>query len=154
MQRHGHPKIPIFEYSKITKHIYIGTNQCCQSHFSRALLKQSVEADISLEEIRIDQPFGVKYYLWLPVKDRRAPSFKQLLIGTDFIKQLVDNKIRTYVHCEHGHGRAPTLVAAYFIREGKQVNEALRIIRKKRQLIHPTQNQIQALRNFEKRMKK
>ena len=142
----------IFEYSKITKHIYVGTNKCCRRHFVKPLMKEGIKADISLEEVRIDKPFGVKYYLWLPTKDHKAPSLKQLLLGTNFIKCLVDNGIKVYVHCERGHGRAPTLVAAYFILKGKSINNALELIKKKRSSIHPNKYQIKALENFERKI--
>lgn len=147
-----HPKKPVFEYSKITEYIYIGTNQCCNPHFEESLIKQGVKADISLEEVRLDQPFGVDYYLWLPTKDHKAPTFKQLLIGANFIKQLVDNKVKVYVHCEHGHARAPTLIAAYFILEGKKVDEVLELIKTRRPIIHPNKSQVKALENFEERI--
>ncbi len=150
MPENIHPKKPVFEYSKITNYIYTGTNQCCTLHFKKSLVKQGVRADISLEEKRLDQPFGVDYYLWLPTKDHKAPNFKQLLIGANFIKQLVDNKIKVYIHCEHGHARAPTLVASYFILEGKNVSDALNFIKKKRPIIHPNKYQIKALRNFKR----
>ncbi len=148
-----HPKKPIFEYSKITEFIYIGTNQCCSSHFKKSLIKRGVKADISLEDKKLDQPFGVDYYLWLPTKDHKAPNFKQLLIGANFIKELVDNKTKVYIHCEHGHARAPTLVAAYLIFEGKTVKEALKLIRKKRPIIHSNKIQIKALEIFSGRVK-
>ncbi len=154
MSKNIHPKKPIFEYSKITKYIYIGTNQCCSSHFKKSLIKQGVRADISLEETKLDSPFGVDYYLWLPTKDHKAPTFKQLLIGANFIKQLVDNKIKVYIHCEHGHARAPTLVAAYFVLNGKNVNEAIKLIKKKRPIIHQNKSQIEALKNFERLVEK
>lgn len=152
MPENIHPKKPIFEYSKITEYIYIGTNQCCNPHFEKSLIKQGVKADISLEEKRLDRPFGVDYYLWLPTKDRKAPTFKQLLIGANFIKHAVYNKIKVYVHCEHGHARAPTLVAAYFILEGKDVRKALELIKKKRPIIHPNKFQIKALENFKRKV--
>ncbi len=152
MLKHIHPKKPIFEYSKITKYIYIGTNQCCRPHFEKSLIEKGIKADINLEEIRLDQPIGVDYYLWLPTKDHKAPTFKQLLIGANFIKQLVDNKIRVYVHCEHGHARAPTLVAAYFILEGNDMKKALELIKKKRPIIHPNKSQIKALENFRRKV--
>ncbi len=146
----SHPKKPVFEYSKITSYIYIGTNQCCQQHFRKSLVRKNIKADISLEEKRLDQPFGVKYYLWLPTKDHRAPTSKQLLIGANFIKQLVDRGIKVYVHCEHGHGRAPTLVAAYLIMKGKSAKEAIRLIKEKRPAVHPNKFQIMALENFQR----
>ena len=144
----------IFEYSKITEYIYIGTNQCCQHHFNKSLIKKGVKADISLEEKKLDQPFGVRYFLWLPTKDHKAPTFKQLLIGANFIKQLVENKIKVYIHCEHGHARAPILVAAYFILKGKNTNNTLELIKKKRPNIHLNKYQIKALEEFNKKIKR
>jgi len=35
-----HSKIQKFEYNYISDGIYIGTNQCCQAHFSKKLLKK------------------------------------------------------------------------------------------------------------------
>jgi protein-tyrosine phosphatase len=142
-----HPKHVPFEYNQITKYIYLGTNQCCQIHFDKLLLKKGVEADISLEKEKLDAPYGVKYFLWLPVTDKKAPTQKQLLLGAKIMKNLVDNKIKVYVHCKRGHGRSPTLVAAYFILRGLSYNKAVKKIRNKRQ-IHLTQLQIKALKRF------
>ena len=94
MTKHG--KLT-FEYNKITEYIYLGTNQCCQVHFKKALLKKGIKADISLEKERIDAPFGVDYYLWLPVTDHTAPSQKQLITGVNFIENLIKNKIKIYI---------------------------------------------------------
>lgn len=130
------------EYSKITDCIYIGTNRCCQKKmFIKELLKEGIEADISLEEIRIDAPFGVKYYLWLPVKDHTAPTPLQFKIGVITIDQLVKAKKKVYIHCEKGHGRAPTLVAAYLMAQGVELDEAIDFLRSKRPgvYIHPKQ---------------
>ena len=120
-----HPKHVPFDYNKVTEYIYLGSNQCCQVHFKKSLLKKGVKADVSLEKESLDSPFGVDYFLWLPVKDTTAPTQKQLLIGAKSIKELVDNKVKVYVHCLRGHGRSPTLVAAYFILEGLKYNEAI-----------------------------
>lgn len=148
-----HPTVPIFEYNKITPYIYIGTNMCCQTHFNQKLVRKGIKADISLEEKKLDQPFGVKYYLWLPTKDHKAPSIQQLIIGSNFIKDLVDKKISVYVHCQNGHGRAPSLIAAYFVLNGKSAEEAFNLIKKKRKSIHPNKYQIAQLKKFEKKIK-
>lgn len=145
-----HEKL-IFEYSQITPTLYIGTNQCCQTHFKKELLQKGIKADISLEAIKIDQPFGVKYYLWIPIKDHHAPGKEQLTIGTAFLKQLQERKIKTYIHCQHGHGRAPTLAAAYFISTGYSLQAALSLLKKKRPSIHINQKQLKALREFEEK---
>ena len=144
-----HPKHVPFEYSKITDFIYIGTNQCCHLHFEKSLLKKGIRATISLEKEKLDQPHGVDYFLWLPVTDGTAPTQEQLLIGAQAIRNFVDSKIKVYVHCKRGHGRSPTLVAAYLILEGETPVQAIKRIRMKR-AIHLRTSQLDALRSFKK----
>ena len=146
-------KISKLEYSQITPYIFIGTNMCCKTHFDKDLLKDKFEADISLEYERMDMPWGIKYFLWIPTRNHTAPAQKQLVLGANVLKQLVDNKIKTYVHCRNGHGRSPTLVAAYFILIGKNLRKAISIIRKRRPSIHLEKIQLGALRKFERRVK-
>ena len=149
-----HGEKPPLEYSKITQNIYIGTNACCQTHFDKGLAKKGIRADISLEDVRIDQPFGVKFYLWLPTRNHYAPSLAQLLLGVQTVDMLVKNKIKVYVHCRNGHGRAPTLVAAYFILKGMTVQKAIEAVKKKRSAVHPNKRQVDVLKKFYKRVHK
>jgi len=121
---------------------------CCQAHFDKSLLRKKIKANISLEEKRLDQPFGVDYYLWLPTKDHRAPTLKQLEVGVAFLQKLVRQKVKCYVHCQRGHGRAPTLVAAFLVSEGMNVYEAFTLIKKKRPDIHPNKRQIAVVKKF------
>ncbi len=143
----GHEKL---EYNEITSNIYIGTNMCCQTHFEEELLKKGLSADISLEEDRLDAPFGVKYYLWLPTKDQAPPTQEQLKIGVRNIDEMINLGKKIYVHCKNGHGRAPTLVAAYFISKGAGVEEAIQKIKEKRPSVHLQESQIEALREYKK----
>lgn len=145
-----HPEKPIFEYSEITEFIYIGTNKCCHSHFEKSLIKRGIKANISLEDKKLDQPFGVDYYLWLPTKDHYPPTMKQMIIGAHFIQWMIDNNIKVYVHCREGHTRAPTLVAAYFIFKGMRFDEAIKNIKTKRPATHITPAQKKALKKFKK----
>ncbi len=142
-----HDKL-VFEYSKITPYIYIGTNQCCQGHFEKELLKKGIKADISMEEDALDTPLGVDYYFWLPTKDHKAPAQKQLTIGVQLLRAFEKQKIKCYIHCKRGHGRSPILVAAYLIKKGMKVEQALEFIKKRRQKIHPNKSQIAALKRF------
>ncbi len=145
----SHPRHILLEYNRITEHIYLGTNQCCQAHFRESLLKAGIRADISLEGESVDTPFGVDFFLWLPVVDKQPPSQQQLLVGARTIKDLVDNNIKVYVHCKRGHQRSPTLVAAYFILEGLGPRSAIKKVRDMR-VIHLTQGQTKALTEFSK----
>ena len=148
---HGNPR---FEYSRITSRIFLGTDMCCRPHFKSELLSRGVSADISLREKHIDAPFGVSYFLWLPTRDRYAPTQKQLLVGATTIDVLVKQRVKVYVHCKAGHGRSPTLVAAYFILKGKTTLQAVAAVRKQRPGIHPTARQAKALRRFEEMVNK
>ncbi len=137
-----------FDYDQITDGIYMGTNMCCQVGFHRELLVKGVRADISLEEERIDSPTGVDYFLWLPTVDHAAPSQSMLRCGAQAIDSLVKQNIKLYIHCKNGHGRAPTMLAAYLIYTGMTVDEAIAFIKVRRPVIHPNQTQIEALKLF------
>jgi len=137
-----------FKFSKIAPYIYLGTNACCQIDFDKKLLKRGIRADISLEKERLDTPFGIDYFLWLPTKDMFSPSQDKLMAGTLMIDYLVKKKIKLYVHCKNGHGRAPTLVAAYFISRGMEANQAAALVKSKRPEIHLNKKQINGLKKF------
>ncbi|MBI4135486.1 dual specificity protein phosphatase family protein [Candidatus Uhrbacteria bacterium] len=142
MKHLPHPKL---DYHKITEYIYIGTNQCCQTHFDERLLAKKIRADISLEKNRLDAPFGVDYYLWLPVADHKAPTARQLELGIAMLRFCVKHHIAVYVHCRQGHGRAPTLVAAYLTTTGMSVKEAVAHIKRRRPITHLNPVQVRAL---------
>ncbi|MBI2587591.1 dual specificity protein phosphatase family protein [Candidatus Amesbacteria bacterium] len=146
----GHPQIKRLEYDYITDGIYIGTNQCCQTHFDEKLKQEGIEVDISLEEERVDAPFGVRFYIWIPIKNHTAPTSEQLDFGVATIEKLLSLKKKIYVHCQNGHGRAPTMVAAYLIKKGKSVDEAINFIKAKRPTIHLEEVQKQALLEWSK----
>lgn len=139
---------PSFDYSQITDEVFIGTNMCCQYGFSHELLSKGVRADISLEKDKTDAPVGVDYYLWLPTENDMSPSPKALEIGVTFLNFLISNKIKTFIHCKNGHGRAPTLFVAYLISHGMTVLEAVNFISAKRPSIHINDAQRKALNEF------
>lgn len=143
---HSEEKI---QYSRITPHIYIGTNLCCQVH-GAALRKLGVEVDIDLEyrHAEVWERPSAEMILYLPTRDHRAPSPDKLIAGSLFIDAAVKLKKRIYAHCKNGHGRAPALVAAYLILKGMTVKAAIRFIQKKRPVVHLNREQMNALRSF------
>lgn len=147
-----HPQTKTLEYNSVADGIYIGTNQCCQTHFDEKLRQEGIEADMSLEEERVDAPFGVNFYVWLPIKNHTAPTQDQLDFGVSTLEKLVSLKKKIYVHCQNGHGRAPSVVAAYFIKQGKSPGEAIEFIKAKRPSIHLEDTQREALVEFSKRI--
>jgi hypothetical protein len=62
----NHSPAKNIDYNHIIDGIYIGTNQCCDAHFDEELRKEGIEADISLEEERIDAPSGSNFMFGSP----------------------------------------------------------------------------------------
>ncbi|MBI2600127.1 dual specificity protein phosphatase family protein [Candidatus Daviesbacteria bacterium] len=142
-----------FQFNQITDLIYLGTNLCCTAppHI-KVLQDLGIKADIDLEEERQEQTPNIDTYLWLPVKDHFAPTQEQLDTGVVVIDSLVKNNKKVYIHCKNGHGRSPTLLAAYFISQSMKVNEAIEKIRSKRSEIHIREIQIEALNKFKQKI--
>lgn len=148
LTNNDHPQIKVLEYNYITDGIFIGTNQCCQMHFDMVLKEEGITADISLEENRLDAPFGVDFYVWIPIINHEPPKPDQIEFGVSVIDKLVSMGKKIYVHCQNGHGRAPTLVAAYLISKGKNPEEAEVFIKSQRPSIHLDETQREALKVF------
>ena len=70
--------------------------------------------------------------------------------GVAFIEEVVAAGGKVYVHCAAGMGRAPTLAAAYLIRQGLEVAAALALIRRARPFIELTPPQLEQLRRLER----
>lgn len=148
----------VFDFSKITEHIYIGSDLCrggvCLIHTDEfKKLGVSVEINLSQEENELP-PQDIGVYLWLPVVDGYAPSTMQFAIGTKVIHEAVKSGKIVYVHCRNGHARSPSLVAAYLMKYlEKSLVEALTLIKEKRPESHIEDSQVHALVEFEKSFK-
>lgn len=146
----------IFDYSQITDNIFIGSDLCkgmsCPIHgpeFEK--LGILVELNLSVEKKEIP-PDGIDIYAWIPVADKHAPTQEQLDIGTAIINEAVKNGKNIYVHCKNGHGRSPTMVAAYLVRyQGKTPDEAVAMILHRRNEVHLEFDQRESLGKFEQR---
>lgn len=142
-----------FDYDQINDEVFIGTNMCCQFGFNKELLTKNVRADISLEELRVDAPIGVDYFLWLPTIDQESPAPDKLTLGVMLLDFLLSRKIKVYIHCKNGHGRAPTLFVAYLIKRGMEVSEAMKYLQSKRPAVHLSSAQFEGLRIYKNSLK-
>jgi len=134
-------------FDQITEFIWIGNNMCCAMH-NQELRQLGFDADIDLEDLRAEEPPHTSIYLWLPTKDHTPPKPKILKVGVAALREMTARKMKVYVHCKNGHGRAPTLVAAYLISQGMKVEEARQFIKARRKVIHLQTSQLKALRQF------
>ena len=138
------------DYDQITPILYVGTNACCQTHFAEELLARDIRGDISLEEERIDMPTGIDFFLWLPTKDHTPPSQDHVELGIQMLHYCHAHNIPCYVHCKNGHGRAPTLVAAFLMRfEGLSADDAIAKVKAARPSIHLEESQAALLKSLE-----
>ncbi len=142
-----------FDYSKITENIYLGSDFCtgraCKLHADE-FKKMGVCVELNLAaEKKETPPDNIDIYAWLPVVDGYAPTKDQLRMGTSLINEAVKNKNTVYVHCKNGHGRSPTMVAAYLVRfTGTTIEHAIATIKAKRPEVHIEDSQMTALREF------
>jgi protein-tyrosine phosphatase len=142
-----------FEYSKISKHLFVGSDFCtgrnCKEH-EEEFKKLNIDSEINLSiEKKEVPPENIESYTWIPVVDGHAPTMWQMEAGASIIDKAVASGKNIYVHCRNGHGRSPTLVAAYLIRYGGiSVDEAIEEIEKKRPEAHIEKTQKDALRKF------
>lgn len=142
-----------FNYSKIADNLYLGSDFCqggvCLLHGAEfEKLGIFVEINLSKEENELP-PTNIESYIWLPVADGSVPTPDQFDIGTSAINEALKNGKAVYVHCKNGHGRSPTLIAAYYIRfQGKSVDEAVAFTQGQRNEIHVELAQREALQKY------
>lgn len=158
MEAKGRNDNHTFDYSNITDNVFIGSDFCqagvCLIHGEEFKeLGVSIELNMSAEANEVP-PKEVESYIWLPVSDGYAPTQTQLNIGSSIIKEAVDNGKKVYVHCKNGHGRSPTMVAAYLVRfEKLSLENALNLISQKRPESHIEEIQKKALEEFSQKWK-
>jgi len=91
--------------------------------------------------------YGIRL-LHLPVPDRAAPSQEQLREGTQWVLQEMAADRKVLVHCEAGSGRSVTLVCAALLCMGFRLPEAYGLVRRRRGLVGPSDEQLGALEEF------
>lgn len=101
---------------------------------------------VSLFEIPIQTPRASINYLHLPIEDDKAVSVRQF----DRILDALSENIRwgtVLINCGVGVSRAPSFAAAYMDAAGyKNIDAAIREIRKVRPFIHPSNVLLKSLK--------
>ncbi|HWC73090.1 MAG TPA: dual specificity protein phosphatase [Gemmatimonadales bacterium] len=84
--------------------------------------------------------------LWLPVRDRKAPTLSQLRAGVEFLEAARAAGHRVLVFCGTGSGRAPTMYAAWLLaRDGGTPHQVIEALHARRAVVLPTPKQLAAL---------
>lgn len=127
--------IPMIKYCQITPQILLGP-QYRRLGMLR-LVRLGVDSGVNMRVEFDDVTHGLALgrYCHLPTVDGEVPTLTQLHQGIAFIHQALENGGKVYIHCAQGVGRAPTLVAAYFVYQGFTPEEAVNIIKRSRPFI-------------------
>lgn len=148
----GVPKltgVPLLQFSRVTPQLFVGPQY---GKRGKAYLEsQGIDYDVNLR-IEFDDAqydLALKHYCYLPTIDDAAPSLEHLEEGAAFIQQAIEAGGKVYIHCAGGVGRAPTTAAAYLIKSGMTLDDALASIRKVRPFISIMPPQMEQLKRFE-----
>ena len=117
------------------------------------LKAQGIGAIIGLQAERSDDDIKLRNvgleYLYLPIKDGRAPELSQIQTMVNWINEQLVEKHKVYMHCAAGVGRAPTMAMAYLVSTGLTAEQALDEIKEKHRDTDPGPRQIEAVREYE-----
>ncbi|GAB1420625.1 hypothetical protein MASR2M15_07340 [Anaerolineales bacterium] len=133
---------PVWKLSKITDQLYVGGQH--RKHGWKAMEEEGITAIVNMREAWHDDVkdnIGGAEHLHLVTRDNTPPTLEDLQKGVAFMDKAIENGGKVFVHCGLGVGRAPTMLAAYLIYKGEEVDEALEKIRKVRPFIHLTPRQ-------------
>lgn len=146
MESQSHSKN--WDFSQIDDYIFLGADLCCgNDHYEFLVKEMGIRADIDVQSERLNPPSPMlEHFLWLPTKDMLAPSRSQLMVGANMIDELVKEKKRMFIHCLNGHGRSPTVLAAYYVlKQGMTPEAAVKKIQAARPEVHPNEAQMASL---------
>lgn len=146
---------PVWNLSQVTPLLALGGQHYPKGW--RTMQDVGVQAVVNMREAHHDDAtkgIAPDHYLHVATRDNTPPTLQELHIIADFIQQQVQAERKVYVHCGVGVGRAPTALAAYFIKhEGLSTDETLQHIKRTRPFVHLTTSQDEQLRIFEHQVK-
>ena len=121
----------------------------------KAVKEQGIQAIVSLTGTPLN-PDAVSRigFEYLHSHISGAPSIKQLDHIIQFVERENAQSKPVLVHCGEGKGRTGTVLAAYLVYHGLSADEAIRMVREKRPGSIENLEQENAIREFEKHLKK
>ena len=87
--------------------------------------------------------------LYLPTRDTYPLTIEQMMEGSQWANQAMEQGGRVLIHCEHGVGRSVQLTCAVLIYAGMHAQDAVQLVQQKRWQAAPNHKQIVYLREFE-----
>jgi len=114
--------------------------------------RQGIRAIVDLRAEKTPQAFLSTYaelqFRRFPVVDRKAHSQEELLHIVLWVLEKTRQACPTLVHCQHGIGRAPLVVACVLLTEGLHAFQANRELERLRWQVRMNKAQLRALHEF------
>ena len=121
----------------------------------KAVKEQGVQAIVSLTGTPLSPNVVSRLgFQYLHSHISGAPSIEQLDHIIQFVERENAHSKPVLVHCGEGKGRTGTVLAAYLVYHGLSADEAIRMVREKRPGSIENLEQENAVREFEKHLKK
>ncbi len=79
----------------------------------------------------------------------RPLTIEQMLQGSQWVQERMEQGGRVLIHCEHGVGRSVLLTCAVLVYGGMNAQDALQLVQQKRWQASPNHRQVKRLREFE-----
>lgn len=117
------------------------------------LRDQKIDVLLSLTENPLRRPWINDAGLMVvhePIVDFSAPSLEQLQRCIEVIRNAHEQRMGVAVHCAAGLGRTGTILAAWFVTQGKSAEEAIAHVREIRPGSIETEAQVQVIHEYAK----
>ena len=97
-----------------------------------AIVSQGIEAVLNLcaecyDLHEIEAASGLSVH-WLPVEDEGAPEIDMAKEALDWLDSILSQNKKVLVHCRFGIGRTGTLLAAWLLKQGYTLENALEML--------------------------
>jgi hypothetical protein len=139
---------PIRRLSQLTPQLHVGGQYWRRGWPQLVARGVTAVVDLRIEFDDNDAGIAPQRYLYLATVDDTPPSLEHLRAGINFIADEIARGGAVYVHCGSGVGRAPTMVAAYFVSTGLTPEQAWARVRQTRPFVRPKPEQVAQVERF------
>ncbi|MDP9079946.1 MAG: dual specificity protein phosphatase family protein [Bacteroidota bacterium] len=141
--------MPRLKRCEITANLYLGSQYNLVGLRKLKALGVTAIINMRTHSVYSEAWYDGFRYLHLPTPDNTPPPLEVLQQGADFADAEVKKGGKVYMHCRQGLGRGPTMAAAYLLKTGLTLDDALALIRKARPFINPRPGQLARLKELE-----